>query len=62
MEPKTSSGQILIECALGLFILALLFSLLLDFDGGSKKSRGKTKSQIIKENQMTDLSRFKNGN
>jgi hypothetical protein len=33
MESKASSGQILIECALALFVFAVLLSCLVDFDG-----------------------------
>lgn len=64
MESKTSSGQILIECALGLFIMALLFSFILDFDGHKNiKDRlfYKTGQEKLKQKQLTDLRGFKNG-
>lgn len=55
MESKTSSGQILIECALALVVFALLMSALLDFD--TKKQRGHMR---IKKMQTLNFREFRN--
>ncbi len=59
MESKTSSGQILIECALLLIVLAVLFSTLLDFNA---HKRGKfSKQKIIKSKQILNFREYRNG-
>lgn len=60
MESKTSSGQILVECALALMILAMLFAAILDFDGHDKKSKHPIGKRRIQEKQMIDLSKYRN--
>ena len=66
MESKTSSGQILIECALGLATLTVLFSMLLEFNDPKLKKRNRFRSQPtmeekIKNNQVTDFRSYRNG-
>lgn len=58
MESKTSSGQILIECAILLLFLAILFASLLDFNAPKKKS---SKQQVINNKQVLDLRQYRNG-
>lgn len=56
MESKTDNGQILIECALALFVIAVLFVSVLDF------SKFKNLKGYNAENQLSDLREFRNGN
>jgi hypothetical protein len=56
MESKASSGQVLIECAMVLFVFAVLLACLLDFD--SYKKRG---HERITEKQTLNFSRYRNG-
>lgn len=65
MESKTSSGQILIECALGLLVLAILLAELLQFNGKQGGSKYRRNFQInntekIQENQVVDFTKYRN--
>jgi len=56
MESKTSSGQILVECAMALLVFTALLACLLDFDGRKKSGRVR-----IKEKQNLNFSNYRNG-
>jgi hypothetical protein len=65
MESKTSSGQILIECALGLLVLALLLTELLQFNGKQSGHRFRSRFQSsniekIQKNQVLDFTKYRN--
>ena len=66
MESKASSGQILIECAVLLVFLAILFSSILNFDTPrdrkGQRMRGKpSRQEIIQSKQVLNFREFRNG-
>lgn len=62
MESKTSSGQILVECAVAMFCLAILFATLMKFHAPdiNKKKRFKTKQHELQKKQKLDFTEYRN--